>query len=123
MNKLNEFFDWDSFIDGKVFQVVQIGPWKDFNDKNIVYGSMITLVITEDDTDYLDPNTTNLFEKLVVKIHANMDIISKYVKLGAVVDPVGVTAKLTGRPSGTFVNFGLSVECTGFNDADGKKLI
>ena len=123
MKRVNEFFDWKRFSDGKEFQVVTMSAWKDYNDKSIVLGTMITCVITQDSTEYSVSEDTNLFEKIYFKIPAKLEIISKYIKLGQVVRPNDVSAKVTAKASGTFVNYNLSIECKGFSDSSGKKII
>lgn len=83
-------FDMKAFLDGKSLVVVDCGPWVDFDSKQVV-GTKVTVVITEDRTDYRarkDGGTvTNVFEKFAVKVGHSVDLdVGVKVEL---VNPVG----------------------------------
>lgn len=123
MNRVNEFFDWKRFSEGKEFQVVNISNWTEYNNKDNILGTSVGCVITQDETVYSDPSSTNLFEKIYFRIPAKMEIILKYVKPGMILRPADVTAKISGKASGSFINYNASIECKGFVDEAGKKII
>lgn len=123
MNKINEFFDWKRFSEGKEFQIVSMSAWTDYNNKDVVLGTNVCCVITADETVYSSPEVTNLFEKIYFRYPAKLEIACKYLKPGIVVRPSDPKCKISGRASGSFVNYNLSIECSGFVGADGKKII
>lgn len=123
MNELNRFFDWVKFSKGKEFQVVSLSKWTDYKDKEKVLGTSVCCVITKDDTVYSSPEVSNLFEKIYFRIPASLDLVCKYLKPSVTVFPTDPACRLSGKPSGAFVNYNLSVECRGFMTADGKKIL
>lgn len=84
MKKLNQFlkFDMDTFSQGKLYQVVGIEPWNDFNTKAHL-GTKVTTVIARDKTPYKCKDgevVTNLYEKLVFKIRKDVQVpINSYI--------------------------------------------
>ena len=60
-----EFFEPTNELGEKekmVLQITGVKPWKDFEDKNIILGTSVEVVI------FNDPAQNNNFEKLVLKV-------------------------------------------------------
>ena len=59
-------FDYEEFFEPQkekmVLQITGIKPWTDFEDKNIILGTSVEVVI------FNDPAQNNNFEKLVLKV-------------------------------------------------------
>lgn len=125
MNSLNEFFDVKRFFEGKKFSVCSISKWTDYSNKDLVLGSLIGCVIVEDKTVYADPSKTNKYEKIYFRIPMNMELVTKYISIDKEIVPVVGKCRLSGRSNvgSEFVNYSLQIECIGFNDASGKKII
>ncbi len=71
MKHLSEFFDSERFFRDKVLVATGSDLWRDFDDPAKVLGSKVEIVIYQDNTSYQQKdgqNTTNLFEKLTVKV-------------------------------------------------------
>lgn len=71
MKHLSEFFDSERFFRDKVLVATGSDLWRDYDDPAKVLGSKVEIVIYQDNTSYLQKdgqNTTNLFEKLTVKV-------------------------------------------------------
>ena len=85
-------FDFEAFSSGKVFSVVSIGEYKDFNTKEHL-GSKVEVVILEDNTEYDSADTrNNRFEKLVFKSSNDVNL-----KVDDIVKPVQPIAKCFGE--------------------------
>lgn len=98
-------FNFSAFSIGKIFQVVAVGDWNDHDTGNHL-GKRITVVITQDDTQYMFKNGqafTNLFERLTFKVAGDAS-----VAIGDVVIPVDAVARCYGD-----YNNMLSVTCKG----------
>ena len=72
MKKLNQFvkFLFEDFSKGKVYRVIGVRPWIDYNTKELM-GTKVEVVIAEDNTAYDTQNgetITNQYEKLTFKI-------------------------------------------------------
>lgn len=79
MRGLNQFllFDFPRFADGKVFQVVSVRPWKEFESKKVL-GTAVDCVIAVDNTVYPrstpDKPITNRFERITFKVAKSLQI-------------------------------------------------
>lgn len=97
MKKLNQFvyFDWEAFAEGKVFEVTNIRPWRDFKDKHAL-GIVVETTIVEDHTFYEcapGEQVTNRYQPLAFKIAKN----AVSVKVGDRINPIGVVATVYGK--------------------------
>ena len=95
LKKLNQFlyFDFRGFSDGKIYQVVGISEWVDYETKKHM-GTKVETVIVEDKTQYTHKDgeiITNRYEKLVYKIKKDIN-----VPINARVEPVNPVAKVYG---------------------------
>ncbi len=95
LKKLNQFlhFDFRGFSDGKIYQVVGISEWVDYETKKHM-GTKIETVIVEDKTQYTHKDgeiITNRYEKLVYKIKKDINI-----PINTRVEPVNPVAKVYG---------------------------
>ncbi|PLT57134.1 hypothetical protein [Mediterraneibacter gnavus] len=71
-----EYFDAESFFDGKRFKVVGKQAWTDYKTKNII-GTKLEVAIFVDKTDYGCEDgevVSNIYEKLVFKVPKDIDI-------------------------------------------------
>mgnify|MGYP000174832201 FL=1 len=71
-----EYFDEESFFDGKRFKVVGKQAWTDYKTKNII-GTKLEVAIFVDKTDYGCEDgevVSNIYEKLVFKVPKDIDI-------------------------------------------------
>lgn len=78
LKKLNRFsyFDIETFLEKKKLLTVGITEWKDFDTQNVM-GTKVEVVIASDKTDYgnaVGEVVSNLYEKLVVKVPAKINI-------------------------------------------------
>lgn len=98
MKKLDVFtrFDWEAFSKGKSFEVLSVNPWADYSNPGVILGTVVEVVITEDNTIYppsKDGKTvSNRYEKLKFKIPKT----SLAVAIGDVVEPVNAVATVYG---------------------------
>lgn len=97
MKKLNQFvkFLFDDFSKGKVYRVIGVRPWIDYNTKELM-GTKVEVVIAEDNTAYDTQNgetITNQYEKLTFKI-SKKDI---NIPMNARVIPVNPVAVVYGE--------------------------
>lgn len=81
MKKLSQFlqFKFDDFSDGKVYRVVSVSPWADFETKKHM-GTKVEVVIAEDNTQYATKGgevVTNQYEKLTFKIKKDVTVPAK----------------------------------------------
>lgn len=86
-------FRWSEFIKGKTLKAVSCGPWVDFDTK-VNMGTKVEVVIVEDDTVYPTKEgkvISNLYERMQIKVPKDITVPG-----GAVVEPVGVQAKVYG---------------------------
>lgn len=95
MKGLGQFrrFDWQSFAEGKTFQVVAVADWVD-RDTGKRVGRRIDVVITEDNTAYefkKGEQFSNIYERLTFKVNGATD-----AAIGTTVIPIGVTARCYG---------------------------
>ena len=98
-------FNFSAFSIGKIFQVVAVGDWNDHDTGNHL-GKRITVVITQDDTQYMFKNGqafTNLFERLTFKVMCDAN-----VAIGDIIIPVDAVARCYGDYSNQ-----LSITCKG----------
>lgn len=105
MKGLSNFmrFDWPAFANDKVFRVVGISEWVDFDSKEHI-GTKIDCVIAADKTPYAfkeGQEFTNLWEKITFKVNKDLRI-----EMNSKVIPKDVTATVYGE----FRNQ-LSVKC------------
>lgn len=96
MKKLNQFvkFLFDDFSRLKVYRVIGIRPWLDYNTKEVL-GTKVDVIIAEDNTVYEtqnDETITNQYEKLSFKI-SKKDV---KVPMNARVIPVNPVAVVYG---------------------------
>lgn len=101
-------FEWGRFADGKVFQVVDVRPWSDYNTGEHL-GTKVTAVIVADTTNYRTKDgveTTNLYEKIAFKVTGDVNNVA----VGDCVVPTDVTAKVYGQ-----YNNQLAVTCSGLS--------
>lgn len=96
MKKLNQFvkFLFEDFSKGKVYRVIGVRPWIDYNTKELM-GTKVEVVIAEDNTAYDTQNgetITNQYEKLTFKI-SKKDI---NIPMNARVIPVNPVAVVYG---------------------------
>ena len=71
-----EYFDEESFFDGKRFKVVGKQAWTDYKTKKII-GTKLEVAIFVDKTDYGCEDgevVSNIYEKLVFKVPKDIDI-------------------------------------------------
>ena len=71
MKHISEFFDSERFFRDKVLVATGSDLWRDYDDPTKVLGSKVEIVIYQDNTSYQQKDgqhTTNLFEKLTVKV-------------------------------------------------------
>lgn len=113
MKGLFEFqhFDWDSFTIGKVYRVVGVAPWADYNTGER-RGTKVTVVIVEDKTPYhckAEAKYTNQYERLAFKVTGDVDNVA----VGDCVVPMDVTAKVYEQ-----YNNQLAVTCSGLSVVD-----
>lgn len=97
MKKLNQFvkFLFEDFSKGKVYRVIGVRPWIDYNTKELM-GTKVEVVIAEDNTAYDTQNgetITNQYEKLTFKI-SKKDI---NIPMNARVIPVNPVAVVYGE--------------------------
>lgn len=95
--KLNQFtfFDFMKFSEGKVYKLVAIEPWKDF-DTGTVLGTKYKGVIAQDKTHYNSKDgeqVSNLFEKLNFKVPKP----ARDIQIGSVIKPVNPVATVYGQ--------------------------
>lgn len=95
MKKLNQFvkFLFEDFSKGKVYRVIGVRPWIDYNTKELM-GTKVEVVIAEDNTAYDTKdgeNVTNQYEKLSFKIKKDVK-----VPMNARVIPVNPVAVVYG---------------------------
>ena len=107
-------FDLDSFLMGKLLQVVSIKPWKDY-DSDQTLGVKYELVIIKDSTHYPvkdDKTISNRFEKFSCKVpQASPDVdVNTYVEV------VNGTATIWGEHRDK-----LSVKCESLRSIDPHK--
>ena len=98
-----QHFDFNSFIKDKVLVTTSCTEWLDYDTKQKL-GTKVEVVIYQDNTAYKQKNgeiTTNLFEKLVLKVKKNVQIQPK-----TRVVPIGAVAKIYGEYSNN-----LSITC------------
>ena len=86
MKNLSQFvrFDWDSFAEGKDFQVTCVKPWKDYQNQEKILGTVIEVFISQDLTHYITRDgskVSNRGEKLSIKVPgSNLEVdIDDYV--------------------------------------------
>ena len=96
MKKLNQFvkFLFEDFSKGKVYRVIGVRPWIDYNTKELM-GTKVEVVIAEDNTAYDTKdgeNVTNQYEKLSFKIKKDVK-----VPMNARVIPVNPVAVVYGE--------------------------
>lgn len=97
MKKLKQFltFNWPAFAEGKEFEVTNVKPWLDYENKKEVLGTVVETAIIVDNTDYdTEPGeqVTNRYQSVPFKIAKT----SVSVKVGDHVEPIGVTATVYG---------------------------
>lgn len=89
-------FDIDRFLEHKAIQVTEVKPWEDFDHKGKVLGTVVEVVILEDETVYdcKDGETvSNRYEKFKIKVPQR----SISVVVGDFVAPVNPTATVYGE--------------------------
>lgn len=96
MKKLNQFnkFLFEEFSKGKVYRVIGVHPWVDFETKKHM-GTKVDVVVAEDNTQYATKDgevVTNQYEKLTFKI--KKDVV---VPTNARVMPVNPVATVYGE--------------------------
>jgi len=96
MKKLNQFvkFLFEDFSKGKVYRVIGVRPWIDYNTKELM-GTKVEVVIAEDNTAYDTKdgeNVTNQYEKLAFKVKKDVNI-----PMNARVIPVNPVAVVYGE--------------------------
>lgn len=95
LKNLSQFnkFDFQGFSKGKVFSVVSVSEYKDFNTKEHL-GTKVEVVILEDKTEYINSSDSrnNRFEKLVFKVTKDVD-----VPVDARINPINAIAKVFGE--------------------------
>lgn len=97
MKKLNQFikFDFEAFSVNKVYQVIGISAWNDYNTKEHL-GTKVDVIIAKDETPYKLKEgevVSNAFEKLSFKVAKDGVMFAP----GTQVMPVGVTATVWGE--------------------------
>lgn len=103
-------FDFDRFAAGKEFLVVESAPWME-RDSNKVLGTVVTVVIFADNSDYGEGKTgNNRFEKLKLKVKKQVS-----VSPDTRVVPINAIAKVYGD-----YNNQLSVTCDDIRIIDQK---
>lgn len=106
MKHLNQFFqfNWDAFSKDKIFAVIGISEWQDFNTKAVL-GTKVDCVILEDNTQYNQKQgefVTNIFEKISFKVPSKLS-----VPVDSLVKPVNAVATVYGEHRNM-----LSVKCS-----------
>lgn len=97
MKKLSLFetFDFDRFSEGKLYKVINVSEWTDFNSK-VHLGTRVNAVIAKDETVYRtkDGETStnlNLYERISFKVAKDIN-----VPAGAYIMPVNAVAVVYG---------------------------
>lgn len=105
MRHLTEFFDSERFFRDKVLIATGCEEWRDFDNKQNLLGTKVNVVIYQDNTSYQQKQgqvTTNMFEKLTIKV--------KQPKLQIAPKSKVVLVNPTCRVYGEYSNM-LSVTC------------